>query len=138
MISQLLEKDQREKCVVIWARDQLGLSKDDYDARVQVYKRLSVMWNDSRVRASHPLADRGGCWDQSNTVLVDDSMEKGRSEPYNILPIPEFSGLAKEPANVLPQVHDYLNALCYQEDISRYIRETPFSLSPEYELTTES
>lgn len=138
MVCQLLTPEQRAKCVVIWARDKLGLSDDDYNARVQVYKRLSHLWNDAHVRDSHPEASAGGRWDQSNTVLVDDSFEKGRSEPYNILPIPEFAGLHVEPANVLPQVHDYLNQLCYQADVSRYMRENPFGLDQGYRLTNES
>ncbi|KAG6008638.1 hypothetical protein E4U43_000120 [Claviceps pusilla] len=134
MVSQLLTPAQRGQCVVIWARDKLGLSQADYDARVQVYKRLWKLWNDPHVRASHPDAPDGSRWDQSNTVLVDDSVEKGRTEPYNILPIPEFVGLQAEPANVLPQVHDYLNQLCFQSDVSRFMRETPFSLDPAYTL----
>ncbi|KAG5957089.1 hypothetical protein E4U57_002051 [Claviceps arundinis] len=116
MVTQLLTPAQREQCVVIWARDRLGLSVSDYGERVQVYKRLSGLWSDPEVMASHPNAVEGGRWDQTNTVLVDDSTEKGRSEPYNILAIPEFAGLQAEPANVLPQVHDYLNHLCYQSD----------------------
>ncbi|KAG5927228.1 hypothetical protein E4U42_002423 [Claviceps africana] len=138
MVSQLLTNAQRRRCVVIWARDKLRLCANDYDARVQVYKRLSNLWNDPHVRASHPDALDGGHWDQTNTVLVDDSPEKGRSEPYNILPIPEFVGLQDEPANVLPQVHDYLNRLCYQSNVSRYMRETPFALDPDYTLAGES
>ncbi|KAG6171123.1 hypothetical protein E4U11_001220 [Claviceps purpurea] len=116
MVTQLLTPAQRSQCVVIWARDRLGLSVTDYGERVQVYKRLSGLWSDPEVMASHPNAVEGGRWDQTNTVLVDDSTEKGRSEPYNILAIPEFAGLQAEPANVLPQVHDYLNHLCYQSD----------------------
>lgn len=138
MVAQLLTPEQRKKCVVIWARDKFGLSKEDYDARVQVYKRLSIVWNSPIVKASHPDAGSGVVWDQSNTVLVDDSMEKGRSEPYNILPIPEFSGLAGESLHVLPQVHDYLNGLCFQEDISRHMRENPFGLDPDYTLPVGS
>lgn len=134
MVRQFLTPEQRARCVVVWARDRLGLCAADYDARVQVYKRLSVVWASDAVRRSHPDAAAGGAWDQSNTVLVDDSREKGRSEPYNILPVPEFSGLGTEPVAVLPQVHDYLNRLCYQADVSRYMRRTPFQLDPNYTL----
>ncbi|KAG6305918.1 hypothetical protein E4U45_008076 [Claviceps purpurea] len=137
MVTQLLTPAQRSQCVVIWARDRLGLSVTDYGERVQVYKRLSGLWSDPEVMASHPNAVEGGRWDQTNTVLVDDSTEKGRSEPYNILAIPEFAGLQAEPANVLPQVHDYLNHLCYQSDVSRYMRSTPFELNPGYVLPDE-
>ncbi|KHN94636.1 phosphoprotein phosphatase [Metarhizium album ARSEF 1941] len=135
MVAQLLTPAECRRCVVIWARDRLGLSPDDYDARVQVYKRLSTVWQSPQVRAAHPDAARAGRWDQSNTVLVDDSREKGRSEPYNILPVPEFSGLQAELPDVLPQVHDYLNALCFQADVSRYMRLNPFALDPQYTLS---
>ncbi|UKZ70083.1 uncharacterized protein TrAtP1_011083 [Trichoderma atroviride] len=135
MVAQLLSPAQRAKCVVIWARDQLSLSPADYSARVQVYKRLTAIWNDPRVLASHPAAAHGQRWDQTNTVLVDDSIEKGRSEPYNILQLPEFEGLHTEPLDVLPQVHDYLNTLCYQANISSYIRDRPFKVDPNYTLT---
>jgi hypothetical protein len=137
MVDQLLGSAQRARCVVVWARDKFGLSPANYDARVQCYKRLQHLWDDPAVRASHPDASHGGRWDQSNTVLVDDSPEKGRSEPFNILPIPEFSGVANETAEVLPQVHDYLNSLCWQADVSTYIRQTPFRLDPSYTLESE-
>ncbi|RFU79909.1 phospho phosphatase [Trichoderma arundinaceum] len=135
MVSQLLSPQQRAKCVVIWARDKFGLSPGDYSSRVQCYKRLGAIWNDPQVRASHPAAAHGQRWDQTNTVLVDDSAEKGRSEPYNILQLPEFEGLRDEPPDVLPQVHDYLNALCYQTNISGYIRDHPFKIDASYRLT---
>ncbi|KAL7797488.1 HAD-like domain-containing protein [Trichoderma ceciliae] len=135
MVSQLLSPQQRAKCVVIWARDKFGLSPADYSSRVQCYKRLSAIWNDPRVMASHPAAAQCQRWDQTNTVLVDDSAEKGRSEPYNILQLPEFEGLEKEPPDVLPQVHDYLNSLCYQANISSYIRDHPFKIDASYRLT---
>jgi hypothetical protein len=135
MVSQLLSPKQRAKCVVIWARDKLGLSPADYSARVQVYKRLATIWNDPQVMASHPGAAHGQRWDQTNTVLVDDSAEKGRSEPYNILQLPEFEGLNTEPLDVLPQVHDYLNTLCYQTNMSSYIRDRPFKIDANYKLT---
>lgn len=138
MVAKLLTPAQAARCVVIWARDKLGLCADDYSARVQVYKRLSVVWADERVQQAHPGHDAGARWDQTNTVLVDDSAEKGRSEPYNILPLPEFSGPSGEVPNVLPQVHDYLNALCYQPDISRYMRRNPFTLDPEYALPADA
>lgn len=134
MVAQLLSPQQRAKCVVIWARDKFGLSAGDYSARVQCYKRLSTIWNDPRVVASHPAAALGQRWDQTNTVLVDDSAEKGRSEPFNILQLPEFEGLRNEPPDVLPQVHDYLNSLCFQANISSYIRDNPFKIDANYRL----
>lgn len=131
MVDQLIDPAQRDRCLVVWARDRFGLSDIDYKCRVQVYKRLTSVWADPRVVNAHPT---GGRWDQTNTVLVDDSMEKARTEPFNLLQLPEFSGLEDEPPDVLPQVHDYLNGLSYQTDISRYIRTQPFKLDTNFHL----
>ncbi|PFH57232.1 hypothetical protein XA68_15336 [Ophiocordyceps unilateralis] len=135
MVNQMFSSEQRRQLVVVWSREHLGLSSDDYGSRVQCYKRLSTIWGNSDVQKSHPTAQLGGRWDQSNTVLVDDSREKGRSEPHNILTIPEFS-VPEDDENhdVLPQVHDYLNELARQEDISRYMRLHPFEIDPFYQL----
>ncbi|KAJ4328036.1 hypothetical protein N0V84_001566 [Fusarium piperis] len=130
MVDQLLTPEQRERCLFVWGRDTFGLCKADYDAKVQVYKRLTSVWSDPRITA----AQAGGKWDQTNTILVDDSLEKGRSEPFNLLQIPEFSGLSAEVPNVLPQVHDYLNDLAHEADISRFVRQSPFKLDPAYAL----
>ncbi|KAF6812867.1 phosphoprotein phosphatase [Colletotrichum sojae] len=127
--------EYRRRVLGIWGRDKFGLSKADYNLRVQVYKRLDMVWQDPRVMASHPDYQYGGRWDQSNTVLIDDSVEKARSEPYNLLRIPEFFGGTEEPDFVVPQVHDYLNSLCYQSDISAYMRTNPFQVREDYELT---
>ncbi|KEY66194.1 hypothetical protein S7711_07651 [Stachybotrys chartarum IBT 7711] len=135
MVDRLLTPEQRAKCLLVWARDKFGLSLNDYNSRVQCYKRLTAVWADPGIVASHPDADRGVRWDQTNTVLVDDSLEKARTEPHNLLEIPEFQGLKRERTDVLPQVHDYLNALCHQSDVSSYIRENPFKLDPSYHLS---
>ena len=134
MVASLLTPAQRDRCAVVWGRDRFGLSRDDYDARVQCYKRLARVWADRDVMAAHPDAARGGRWDQTNTVLVDDSTEKARSEPHNLLCIPEFGGEGTELPLVLPQVHDYINELSHQANISQYIRSRPFALDPNYKL----
>ncbi|PNH30747.1 hypothetical protein VD0002_g4263 [Verticillium dahliae] len=119
------------RLVAAWGRDKFDLTPADYVKRVQCYKRLQRIWADAAVQASHPDGLR---WDQTNTVLVDDSLEKARSEPFNLLRIPEFFGDADEATDVLPQVHDYINALCYQADISQYMRLHPFGLRDDYTL----
>ncbi|KAL2753869.1 hypothetical protein ACRALDRAFT_1069820 [Sodiomyces alcalophilus JCM 7366] len=140
MCTQLLggaDSAHLKRLVAVWGRDKFGLCPADYSQRVQCYKRLERLWADPAVQASHPEAATGGAWDRSNTVLVDDSLEKARSEPWNLLRIPEFSG-GEEALHVLPQVHDYLNLLCYQADISRYMRMYPFQLRHDYTLDSQS
>lgn len=134
MVPQILSPQEQRKLVAIWGRDTLGLSEEDYSQRVQCYKRLESIWNDPGVMASHPEAHAGKRWDQTNTVLIDDSKEKARSQPYNIIQIPEFEGDASEFGYVLPQVHDYLNQCAYQRDISSFIRENPFKYDMNFSL----
>ncbi|KAL1878088.1 hypothetical protein VTK73DRAFT_8139 [Phialemonium thermophilum] len=161
MCADLLTPAQRHRVLAVWGRDRFGLSPQDYARRVQCYKRLTRIWGDPIIAAGHPLAcsalphttslpgpddinDQGGSggvaglWDQGNTVLIDDSAEKARSEPYNAIQIPEFCGDAhRERALFLPQVHDYLNTLACQQDISTYIRVHPFKAKEIEELEAE-
>ena len=127
---RLLTPSDRAGLVALWGREAFGFTEKDYNGRTQCYKRLERAWGDAAVRDSHPM---GGVWDQSNTVLIDDSAEKARSEPYNLVEIPEFCG-GEEAADVLPQVHTYLNTLAMQGDVSRYMRENPFRLQERFEV----
>lgn len=136
MVPQIVSDADRQRLAAVWGRDTLGLSAEDYNNRVQCYKRLERVWGDAHVAASHPEAHLGKRWDQTNTVLIDDSKEKARSQPYNIIQLPEFEGDVNEAGYVLPQVHNYLNALAFQSDISSFIREKPFKFDPEFKLAT--
>lgn len=127
MVTTLLPPDDLRQVVAVWGRDMFNLSPADYNARVQCYKRLTTLWNNPVVRASFP--HEGGRWNQGNTVLIDDSAEKARSEPHNAITLPEFTGDTDEEVDVLPKVHDYLNELCYQEDVSAYMRANPFKMA---------
>ncbi|KAL1842056.1 hypothetical protein VTJ49DRAFT_6126 [Mycothermus thermophilus] len=126
MCSQLLSPKQLREVVAVWGRDRFGLSPDDYNKRTQCYKRLSRLWEDPAVASSHPLAREGVRWGQADTVLIDDSAEKARSEPHNAITLPEFVGDQGEKPRVLPLVEAYLDELALQKDVSGYIRVHPF------------
>ncbi|KAI0011159.1 hypothetical protein F4779DRAFT_574516 [Xylariaceae sp. FL0662B] len=130
MCKQLMTEEQLSRVVAIWGRDRFNLSRSDYTKRVDCYKRLTTLWADPAIAASHPDAENGARWSQKDTVLVDDSVEKARSEPYNLVEIPEFKGNPREDDRVLPQVHDYLNECSRQADISTYMRVSPFRAVP--------
>lgn len=127
MVDQLLPPDDLRQVVAVWGREKFNLTVADYNARTQCYKRLTTLWGDPVVRATYPYQE--GCWNQGNTVLIDDSAEKARSEPHNAITLPEFTGDVNEGMDVLPGVHDYLNELCYQEDVSAYMRANPFKMA---------
>lgn len=123
MTDRLIDQADRANLLAVWSREAFGFTEKDYNDRVQCYKRLSRVWADPAVRDSHPM---GQVWDQTNTVLIDDSAEKARSEPHNLIEIPEFLGKEELEEDILPQVHTYLNTLSMQGDVSRYIRAHPF------------
>lgn len=132
MVDQLLSKPLRKQVVGVWGRDKFGLTEQDYNKRTQCYKRLTKLWNDPLIKSSYPAKRpdfEGGCWDQGNTVLIDDSVEKARSEPHNAITLPEYLGGTDDQGDVLPSVHDYLNELCFQEDVSAFMRAHPFKMS---------
>ena len=126
MCNAILTRDLRNRTAAIWGRDKFGLSPEDYGTKVQCYKQLTKLWFDEQVASSHPAYHLGGRWDQTNTVLVDDSVEKGKSEPFNLIPIPEFFGNRLEAGEILPRVHDYLNYLSMHANVSACIRAHPF------------
>jgi hypothetical protein len=126
MIRSIIPLPLCRKVVAIWARDKFNLTLEDYNSHVQCYKRLTYLWQDPRIAYSHPEYSHGYRWDQTNTVLVDDSIEKGRSEPYNLIEIPEFLGAENEPRDILPQVHDHLNYLSMHSDVSACLKMYPF------------
>ncbi|RMZ88610.1 hypothetical protein DV736_g4170, partial [Chaetothyriales sp. CBS 134916] len=80
---------QRSQLIGIHPREQLGLSHAQLNAKVQVYKPLEPVWGLRTVQAS---AKKHGCrsWDVTNTVLLDDSVEKARANPHSLLQVPEF------------------------------------------------
>ncbi|KAK5656141.1 hypothetical protein OQA88_4901 [Cercophora sp. LCS_1] len=126
MCKQLFTDEQLLKVVAVWGRDRFGLSPHDYNQRTLCFKRLAKLWEDPRVAQSYP--DPDGKWDQGNTVLIDDSEEKAKSEPYNAIKVPEFLGRkSNESSEVLSKVHAYLVALAWQTDVSTYIKRHPFT-----------
>jgi hypothetical protein len=151
MVNSLFTPEQMTRVLAVWGREHFGLTPADFNARVQCYKRLERVWADEGIQRGYPLdwqGDPNGAspapigggaggigtvgggrkWDQGNTVLIDDSAEKARSEPYNAIQIPEFLGSEKKAENVLPQVHDYINILACQADLSTYMRVNPFKV----------
>ncbi|KAI9881359.1 MAG: hypothetical protein M1830_003366 [Pleopsidium flavum] len=123
----LFSEDQRRKVVGEWGRDTLGLTAAQFKEKVQVYKRLDKIWQNETLRHTHPEADKGGKWDQSNTILIDDSRLKAAAQPHNLLEIPEFKNRPEQSqTDVLKQVAGYLEELRLQADVSAFIRKRSF------------
>lgn len=126
MCNTILTPDIRSRVAAIWGRDKFGLTKADFELRVQCYKRLSKIWQDPKIVGSHPASHEGLRWDQTNTVLIDDSREKARTEPHNLIEVPEWLGDLHERDDILPQVHDYLNHLSMHSNVSACLHSHPW------------
>lgn len=74
-----------------------------------------------KLTASFPPGQR---WDQSNTILIDDSKLKALSEPFNILEIPEFTNNANlDESKLFTRVLARLDMLSRHDDVSKALRE---------------
>ncbi|OJT07235.1 hypothetical protein TRAPUB_1912 [Trametes pubescens] len=112
--------EEKEKLLVIWARDTLGLSSDHYHRKVQTVKDLAKPWAFLSQKSAHipssphssiastprtspepssptrPSDDSIPMTPQSHsaltTLLLDDSPRKAELQPYNHVCIGEYSG----------------------------------------------
>ena len=133
IVSQLLDKVQIGELAAFWARDKLELSQAQLQAKVQVYKKLDQVFTDEKIQSAYPVEENGpGGWDQSNTILVDDSNLKALAQPHNLLQIPEFKAQTpkqpkelerwrKNQKSILCSLIMKLDELKYQIDVSRLI-----------------
>lgn len=119
----------REQIVTAWTRRELNLG-EYYWQNPQVYKQLWQMWSNAQVQAS---AEIDGRWDQTNTVLVDDTTEKASSEPFNLVQVKEMIWGEEDDAqgDVLAQVALYISNLTDYTNASAYMRQHPFVYKPE-------
>ena len=128
----LKESKPDRRLLGVWGRDRLGLNASEYVNKVQVYKRLETVWKDELVNVPDaPEATRDWpMWDQSNTVLVDDSHVKASAQPHNLVQVSEFFGKTDPGESpILSQVMVYIDHLSYQSDVSAYMRVEPFKIS---------
>ncbi|KAK1812029.1 hypothetical protein LTR12_013589 [Friedmanniomyces endolithicus] len=131
MCKKLFTPEQRAKLVGIWARDKMRLSAQQYAQKVQCYKQLSWVWRNDDIAASCVHVDE---WAQDNTVLIDDSVEKAATEPFNLIKMEAFEGTEEQVSkDVLGQVVEYLEVLKGARDVSACIRAAPYYFRPEKE-----
>jgi hypothetical protein len=140
MCRKLLSEEQRGLLVAEWGRDKLGLTPEQYNHKVQVYKQLEKVWDSDAIATSHPRYSMGGRWDQTNTVLLDDSALKASAQPHNHISVPEFRG-GREPGDgrsIFNQIREYLEVITLQQDVSSYIRKDPFKVADGWNNSSHS
>ncbi|KAK6437013.1 hypothetical protein LTR95_006788 [Oleoguttula sp. CCFEE 5521] len=114
-------------CIVaMWNRKHLDLG-DFYWQNPQVYKQLSRLWADPNIQSTCS----GGQWDQFNTLLIDDSLEKAASEPHNLVQIKEMVWKEDDQGvEVLAQVAKYISKASNYRNVSAFVKESPFKHDP--------
>ncbi|KAI9672267.1 MAG: hypothetical protein M1831_002081 [Alyxoria varia] len=127
-LGNLLTPQQQQECVAAWGRDTLGLSKLQYAEKVQVYKTLETVFKSAQVQKTYPsksvdLSGRGGGWSVHNTLLVDDSVEKGAAQPYNLVNV---DSMGRATDNTLIELIGYLEQVKYCGDVRPYVKTNPF------------
>lgn len=133
MVNAFLHPSHRNKLAGVWARDKLDLTQVQYRNKVQVYKKLDKVWNDPTIQQT---AEPSKKWDQSNTILIDDSRLKALSQPFNLLQVAEYTkddnprkgdqvdAIAyKAQLDIMQDLQLKIEELKYQEDVSRLIRQ---------------
>ncbi|ERF69211.1 hypothetical protein EPUS_01168 [Endocarpon pusillum Z07020] len=124
MVDALVSKKRAKALAAIWGRDKLGLTPEQYNEKVQVYKKLDKVWEDDRIQATCPGKQP---WNQTNTVLVDDSHLKALSHPHNLIQVTEFTKKKLDPQErkreqeVVASVRAKLEELKWTLDVSRHI-----------------
>lgn len=102
--------------MAVWARDTLGLTSRDYNSKVQTYKDLDVVWKSSQVRKVKKFSQR-------DTIIIDDSLEKLKEHPFNLIPVPEYTKESHESGQdtALRSVMEILESLRYCGNVSGYL-----------------
>lgn len=136
ILPKLLTPEQFGKCVAIWARDTLGLTKTQYINKTQVYKKLGNVWANEAIQSTHPQYTEGGRWDQSNTLLIDDSLMKAAAQPYNLINVPELTVETigwEIKMSVLAQVAGYIEEAQWWSNVSAFAKQNAFKVGEGWE-----
>ncbi len=124
MVDALVSKKRASALAAIWGRDKLELTPEQYNDKVQVYKKLDKVWQDALIQATCPGKQ---CWNQTNTVLVDDSHLKALSQPHNLIQVTEFTKEKldrqerRRELEVIASIKAKLEELKWTFDVSRHI-----------------
>ncbi|KAF9201784.1 hypothetical protein BGZ49_008007 [Haplosporangium sp. Z 27] len=118
----------------VWNRTHFRLTSDDYAKKVLTIKDLEFVWEGIKKEQKAASNTEGKNekylieFDQTNTVLIDDSKDKIQLQPHNGLALRDFVvDLAKSGTDdELPKVMKYLEKLTYQKNVSAYMRLHPY------------
>ncbi|KAF9430353.1 sensitivity to high expression protein she9 [Podila epigama] len=119
----------------VWGREDFGFEPTDFHRKVLTLKDLERVWEHiaqekQRADASDLSEKYSVDYDQTNTVLIDDSIHKSQLQPYNTIVIPDFDTLRTPEERAedqeLLKVWQYLYLVMFQSNVSHFMKEFPF------------
>ncbi|KAG5456628.1 MAG: HAD-like domain-containing protein, partial [Olpidium bornovanus] len=115
MVSAAFPSWAISRLIAVWDRSFFNLPAALYSSKLVTIKDLQAVWDKVPCPAGAPAA-----WDQSNTILIDDSAEKAVLQPYNCVLLKSFdlASAASGADRELKNVRKYLEALLPQRDVS--------------------
>lgn len=133
MVTALFSPSQKADLLALWGRDTLGLTKQQFSAKTQVYKRLETVWEG---QYKIPHSEPNCAWDQTNTMLLDDSKLKAQGQPWNHIEVPEFFGTkdGQEQDRALYALVGYLEEVKWSGNVSAFIREVLFNVGGKWDV----
>ncbi|EPS41201.1 hypothetical protein H072_4894 [Dactylellina haptotyla CBS 200.50] len=122
----------RDMILDIFTREDMDIPSNLLYSNVSSFKRLSKVWD--RLNKSATMDGSQIVFDQTNTVLLDDTCEKAATEPHNLIEVPEYTIQLhhEETDDALGQVAGYIEELRKWDNVSSYIRASPFNIHGEY------
>ncbi|GAB7340657.1 hypothetical protein MBLNU457_7052t1 [Dothideomycetes sp. NU457] len=132
MCRNIFTPEQLQKLVAMWTREDLRLGRL-IATRIKGHKQLTWVWE-----ALNPLKkDKSWLYDQTNTVLIDDTRLKAAAEPWNLLEVPEWDGHDQED-DILERAREYIELLRWTRDVSQYLHKHPPSFSTPATVSRET
>ncbi|KAF9204459.1 hypothetical protein BGZ49_005271 [Haplosporangium sp. Z 27] len=131
----------------IWDRSHFNLRDLDFKRNVLTLKNLEFVWDqieyDRQYATDEELLEGnkyGMHYDQTNTVLIDDSVHKSQLQPYNCVLLTEFDLKLSQAGTdtELLKVMEYLTRLAVQQNVSAYIKRNPFEKAAETDVNLQS
>ncbi|KAB2073337.1 hypothetical protein ES319_A07G075700v1 [Gossypium barbadense] len=128
MIGFLLRKQWKRKLFFCWDRKLCTITKFktlENEEKPLVLKELRKLWD----RCLPELPWRKGDYDESNTLLLDDSPYKALRNPANtgIFPYP-YQYTDADDHSLAPggDIRDYLERIAVAENVQKFVEQNPF------------
>ncbi|KAF3925925.1 hypothetical protein ABW20_dc0105731 [Dactylellina cionopaga] len=128
LLKTIIPLEHRSKILRIFTREDMDIPARYFRAKVSTFKRLTTVWE------SLELQHNDWKYDQTNTILIDDTSAKAATEPHNLLMLPEytldlhFTGMDDALGNAV----GYLEEVRKWDNVSSYMKTQPFDVDTHY------